>query len=106
MDSTCIVLQLCVYVRTYVCTYVRTYVCMHACVYTILGVQYVSIRCTVYKEMLQVKAGAAVCFICLIGLPKPWFNRCSKATQHQPLQQLQLRHLLPWQKEARSLLAV
>ena len=60
---------------------------MHACVYTILGVLYVSIRCTVYKEMLQVKAGAAVCFICLIGLPKPWFNRCSKATQHQPLQQ-------------------
>ena len=32
MDSTCIVLQLCVYVRTYVCTYVRTYVCMHACI--------------------------------------------------------------------------
>ena len=31
MDSTCIVLQLCVYVRTYVCMYVRTYVCMHAC---------------------------------------------------------------------------
>ena len=95
-----------IYIYTYSSMYRDICADMHACVYTILGVQYVSIRCTVYKEMLQVKAGAAVCFICLIGLPKPWFNRCSKATQHQPLQQLQLRHLLPWQKEARSLLAV